>query len=209
MTVPEPIRAARGAAAARPDGRHERHRITHERVVSALVALVEEGHARPSAQRVAARAGVSVRTVHHHFEDVEALRAEALATSWRRHSSALAGVEPGAPLGDRITAVVGQLRRLYEGVAPMCREAARSNGSQTVADESRQERRTVRRFVADAFEGEIRAAGIAGPVLLDALDVALSWQNWHYLRSELGRGPAKAARTVELVVRNLFLSAAD
>ena len=62
---------------ARVDGRTARGQRTRSAVVDALLALQEEGDLEPTAQRVAARAGVALRTVFGHFSDMETLWAQA------------------------------------------------------------------------------------------------------------------------------------
>ncbi len=59
------------------DGRTARGLRTRRAVVDALLALQEEGDLEPTAQRVAARAGVALRTVFGHFSDMETLWAQA------------------------------------------------------------------------------------------------------------------------------------
>ena len=67
------------------DGRRARGQRTRLKVIEALLELVSEGVVRPTAQEIAARAGVALRTVYHHFEDVEALRRLALDLDMQRH----------------------------------------------------------------------------------------------------------------------------
>jgi TetR/AcrR family transcriptional regulator, regulator of autoinduction and epiphytic fitness len=191
-------------ATALSDGRRERGRRTRDQVISALITLIEEGDLRPTAQHVANRAGVSLRTVYHHFSDISALRVEALAAAWDRHASALDPVDPARPLEERVRHVVKELRRLFEAVAPFCR--AESLVTDATANELGYSRAAVRQFIAGAFERELSSAGIAAPVLLDAVDTALCWQNWEYMRSDLGRSASKASQTVEMVVRSLFVA---
>ena len=55
------------------DGRTVRAERTREAVVTALLALLEEGELSPTAERVAERAHVSERSIFQHFGDREAL----------------------------------------------------------------------------------------------------------------------------------------
>ena len=57
------------------DGRTQRGERNREAIVEALVECYGDGLLQPSVDEVAARAGVSARSVHNHFVDVEALRA--------------------------------------------------------------------------------------------------------------------------------------
>lgn len=188
----------------RVDGRRERSVRTHQRVIEAVIELVEEGETAPTAQHVAARAGISLRTVYHHFDDLTALRAEALQLAWDRHTAGLVEIRNQRSLDDRVTALVRQLSKVYEAVAPVCRAELLAADKEVSAGVTRQSRRRLRQYIAAALAPEIEAAGITGPVLLDALDAALTWQSWDYLRAELGRSHANATRTFETVVRHLL-----
>ena len=55
------------------DGRIARGARARAAIVDALLALIEAGELRPSAARIAERAGVSLRSVFQHFKDVESL----------------------------------------------------------------------------------------------------------------------------------------
>jgi AcrR family transcriptional regulator len=57
------------------DGRRKRSETSRQRIVEAMIALVGEGHMSPSAEQVATRAGVGLRTVFRHFADMDSLYA--------------------------------------------------------------------------------------------------------------------------------------
>lgn len=195
-------RPATEGATALSDGRRERGRRTREMVIGALIGLIEEGELRPSAQRVASRAGVAMRTVYHHFSDIDALRVEAVALAWADRASSLEPVEVTRPLAERVSLVVRQLKRLFEAVGPICRAGSVVGNGDALGRGGNP--LPIRHFIAASFEPELRSAGIAAPVLLDALDTALCWQNWEYMRSELRRSASKAAETVALIVHSLL-----
>ncbi|MHB1090468.1 MAG: TetR/AcrR family transcriptional regulator, partial [Ilumatobacteraceae bacterium] len=58
------------------DHRTMRSQRTRTAISDAMLQLLEEGHDEPRAQQVAQRADVSVRTLFHHFEDMEGLYIE-------------------------------------------------------------------------------------------------------------------------------------
>ncbi len=80
-------------AAARLDGRRARALRARDAIVDALLDLMQEGQVRPTAAQIAARAGVSLRTVFQHFRDLEALFAAAADRQTAR-LLALAGEVP-------------------------------------------------------------------------------------------------------------------
>ena len=58
------------------DGRRLRSTVSRAKIVAALHELVEAGDLEPSAEAVAEKAGVGLRSVFRHFNDMESLRAE-------------------------------------------------------------------------------------------------------------------------------------
>lgn len=55
------------------DGRHRRSEQSRDKIVAAMLALIEEGAITPSAEAVATRAGVGLRSVFRRFKDMESL----------------------------------------------------------------------------------------------------------------------------------------
>src|ERR1041384_7993999 len=88
-------------------------------VVDALLELFEQGDLRPTAERIAERAGVSLRLVFHHFTDLEALFAAAADRHLERVQPTLRTVAAEGPLEMRIQEFVAERARLYEKIAPV------------------------------------------------------------------------------------------
>jgi AcrR family transcriptional regulator len=108
-------RAEVGAA----DGRTARSQRTRDSVVEALLDLLTEGNPRPTAREIADRAGVSLRSVYVHFDDLEDLF---LAASGRQLERVLPLLEPVATEGtldERVRAYVSRQARLLEATAPV------------------------------------------------------------------------------------------
>lgn len=63
-------------SAAPIDGRRKRSHSSRAKIVKALLDLVEGGTISPSAAEVAEAAGVGLRSVFRHFDDMESLYRE-------------------------------------------------------------------------------------------------------------------------------------
>jgi TetR/AcrR family transcriptional regulator of autoinduction and epiphytic fitness len=198
-----PATARLGDAQAR-DGRTERGRRTRERLLEAVIELLEEGNRRPTAVDTAARAGVALRTLYHHFDDVEELRSEALRAAWKLRAVLPARIDPEASLEIRVVTLVRQLSSLYEAIVPLWRAEPLAGETTVSTEAARRTRTAIRRHLARTFDAEIKAAGTEGPVMLDALDTATSWEIWDSLRFDLGRSRARAGAIFELVLHNLL-----
>src|SRR4051794_23912967 len=105
------------------DGRAARSARTRRAIVDALRALHHEGDLRPTAPRVAERAGVSLRTVWQHFNDLESLLVEAGRRDFEIAFDFVTTIEESAPLRSRLEQLVRQRARMYEAMAPVWRAA--------------------------------------------------------------------------------------
>jgi AcrR family transcriptional regulator len=194
------------AAAARLDGRVARSRRSRRAVVDALLALVEEGERRPTAARIAERAGLSLRSVFQHFADLEALHAETADVQFRRVVALAGPLKTDGPLAERLGALVRQRARVLEAMTPTRRSALLlAPSSPTIADRLADGHRLSRTHVARVFAPELgRVRGTARAELLAALSAAASWSTWEELRAHQGLTPARAERTLARMLRALL-----
>lgn len=179
------------------DGRTARAQRTRDAIVGACVALVDAGDYRPTAPRIAEEAGVSVRSVFQHFDDLETL----FAMVAERAISSLAGlikpIDADLPLVERIQTFVEQRAQLLEAVTPIRRAAAVhapfSPGIQARVAAGHQ---FFRADVAAVFGPELDADPRDRELVLGMLDVAASWTSWEQLRTLDGHDVAGAGEVV-------------
>jgi AcrR family transcriptional regulator len=95
------------------DGRAARSAKTRNAIADALLDLLGEGHMRPTARQIAERAGVSVRSVYVHFDDLEDLFCVAADRHLARLKPLLRPVAATGPLPERAAAVVRQRAGIY------------------------------------------------------------------------------------------------
>jgi TetR/AcrR family transcriptional regulator, regulator of autoinduction and epiphytic fitness len=96
------------------DGRTARKAATRDAIADALLDLVTEGALRPTAKEIAARAGISLRSVYVHFDDLEDLFCVAARRQFDRVAPARAPADHEGPLRARAEAVVRRRARLFE-----------------------------------------------------------------------------------------------
>ena len=184
------------------DGRRARGLRTRDAIISALLDLVAAGDVAPTAQRIADRAGVSVRSVYQHFADVEGLYADAVARTyaWVRETAKV--VDPSLPLQRRVDAFVDGRAVTLESLLSFHRAvrlmepASERVRSDRLAMEKWEKDRTARIFAAElrAMEPSTRAATLAG------IDVLSSADAWDHLRRN-----GLSARTARQVLRSAIL----
>lgn len=164
------------------DGRTARAVRTKDAIVDACLGLIDEGDLRPTGPRIAERAGVSVRSIFQHFDDLDALFGAVGEKVVVRIAGLLTPIEADWPLERRIEAFVEQRAQVLEAITPVLRAALVFAASSPVI---RQQFDDGHRFmvaqVEQVFAAELAAAP-APAVLRDALVVALSWPAWDLLR---------------------------
>jgi AcrR family transcriptional regulator len=180
------------------DGRIRRGVRNREAILDALIACYNDGILLPSVQQVAERAGVSARSVHNHFVDVEALRAEVAQRQWERFSRLSVPIDPSGPVGERVRQLVDQRGAIFEGVTPVRRAALLwLPSSPTIAASLARLDRTLRRQIDRTFPG-------LAPDVLDAVDALASWDTWNRLRAAQGVSAVRARRVVTNAIRTLL-----
>ena len=196
------MRTAKTVAQAPPlDGRVLRGEKSRESIVGALFELVGEGVLTPTAQQVAERAGVGLRSVFRHFSDMERLFAAMDARLGAEVIPLLVEAWPGGTLRTRARGLVERRVRLFERIAPYKRSANLARWRSPFL--RTRHGALVRALRADLLRWlpEVKSAPAD---LLEALDVATSFEAWDRLRSDqrLSRERAQAAleRTVQALV---------
>ncbi len=192
------------------DGRTLRAQRTRDAVVEALLALQEEGDLNPTAQRVAARAGVALRTVYGHFSDMESLYLEAGRRELNKIVQLADTPSGDAPLPERIARTAASRARTSEALLPVLRAArlrlpyseALQRNWQLFIELGDSTMRTV-------FARELRLAGPEADALLDSLYLALSATSWDALRAERRLEPDVACEVVRRSVTALLAPYAD
>lgn len=199
------MREASNATPIATDGRTLRSVRTRSAIVDATIALIEQGDLRPTAPRVAMEAGVSVRSVFQHFDDLETLHASVAERLVERVAGLVDPIDPGRPLEERLDDFVHQRALLLEAVTPV-RRAAEVHGpfSAEIMARLRDGQAFLRAELTHTFGPELAAAGAAHDDVLDALDAVLSWSTWEGLRVARGRDQATAARVMRRLAASVL-----
>src|SRR3954454_22539968 len=165
------------------DGRRLRRHENRTAVLDALVALFDEGVYQPSVGEIAARAGISARSLFRYFEDVDDLSGAAIERQLERARPLLdLDVGPRQPAPVKIEHVVERRVTLFEAIAPAARGArACAHHNAAVARQLHDSRTSLRHQVAHVFAPELRGAR---HTLLPAVDALLSFETYELMRGE-------------------------
>lgn len=188
------VRTSSGAKAGteRVDGRRERSRSSHRRIVEAMLELINGGDLAPSAARVAEEAGIGLRTVFRHFDDMDSLYAEITATITERVMPIVTAPYPDQDWRANVRELVRRRVRVFETTLPF-RLAANIKRYQSPFLMGQYSKVVMleRDLILRLLPGDV----LSDRISVEALCAALSFQNWRALRHDQGL-PAEEAATV-------------
>jgi TetR/AcrR family transcriptional regulator, regulator of autoinduction and epiphytic fitness len=174
----------------RVDGRTARSERTRNAIVDAHLRLIGEGDLRPTADRIAKTAGVSLRALWSHFADMEALFTASGKRVLEVRDASHRPISPELPLTERIEAYCRQRARLLEQIGPTAKAAAiKEPFSETLRRYRRMHVQRVRDELAALFAAEVDG----NDELLDALTAVSMWPTWSTWRENMDL-PVIAAR---------------
>lgn len=173
------------------DGRRQRSEASRDRIVQALMELVVEGETSPSAEAVAGRAGVGLRTVFRHFENMEVLyqqlnrlmAAELLPTLERPFAA--------ADWKARVLEMLDRRIGVFERIMPLKVAAdVHRHRSPFLTSQAGEFVRAQR----SALQAVLPSNPSMDPASVEALDLLLSFDTWRRLRKDqqLSRPRARA-----------------
>jgi AcrR family transcriptional regulator len=158
-----------------------------------MVDLIESGQPAPTAETVAARAGVSLRTVFRHFEEMENLHLEIAALVFERVRPILERPFQTREWPQSLAESIARRAEFFEIMVPF----------KTAIDVHRHRSRAIsaqhRRFTV--MSRDLLAAALPADLLADRqtfelLALLLSLESWQRLREQQGLSVAEAQDAV-------------
>ena len=188
------------------DGRTLRRLNSYDRAVDALLDLIESGVPSPTAQQIAEKSGISVRTVFRLTEDIESLHAAAIERQIQRTAHLYVKLPATGSLGARIRALVDNRASVFEAIAPTRRVADRlAEGSPQITAGLAFHHQILQMQVAELFDRELsRISRVRRPDALNAIDVAAGWETWDQLRRIQGLSITSSGRVVRLLIEGVL-----
>jgi AcrR family transcriptional regulator len=182
------------------DGRMVRRHNNRRRIVAAMLELVRAGAISPGAEEVAARAGVGLRTVFRHFDDMDSLYRE-MAEAMRIELQPIVA----APLSSRgwegrLDEIVNRRSRLFERAMPFKNAADVHRHRSAFLRKDYERMRSAERT---ALQAALPAALTNDQEFFEALDQALSFGTWQHLRRDQKLTQDQARQTIQYAVRAL------
>ena len=182
------------------DGRRRRSLDSRARIVAAMLELTRQSAAPPSAEQVAQRAGVGLRTVFRHFQDMESLYSEIIGPISAELRAFAQRPFRGATWQDRVVELIARRAGAFESVAPLRHASESLRPTSAVLQAEHTVLTTSLRMI---LRGLVPQDAVDPPTF-EALDLLLGYEAWTRLRREQGLTPAQARKVLQTAVRALI-----
>lgn len=190
------------------DGRHARRGRNNDAVIDAVLDFFRDGEPFPTAQQVADRAGVSLRSIYRYHPDLDALIYAAFERAVDRNRRLLEFVPPpsSAPLVERLAYLVRQRLDLFRHLTPQLRavlaRAARDEAVRALLDVHRA---SFVQHLHDLFVPELaQLRPVERATIIGSVHTALLFEGYENLRLRHGMSDDEIADAYRLTVRNHF-----
>jgi len=185
----------------RVDGRTARAERTRKAIVDAHVTLITSGDLRPTADRIAKTAGVSLRALWSHFADMEALFSASAQRILDQRDQSFTPIPAELPLAERIERYCARRARINEAIGPAARASAlKEPFSPALQRFRRHHLERIRDEAATLFAAEIGD----DKVLLDAVVAVVSFNTWDTMRNPMELAVDDARNTMRRAITALL-----
>ena len=184
------------------DGRKLRSQSSKLRIVAAMLELVREGRMAPTAEEVARRANVGLRTVFRRFKDMESLYAEMGVAISEKINSIIDEPTEGTDWKENLKHLVVRRLRVYEVIMPYRVAADALKFQSTILLNRHMEivRNERQRLVAI-----LPTSLLDDRPLIDGLEAVLSFDMWNQLRNDQRLPASDATAVVNRIVDRLLV----
>jgi AcrR family transcriptional regulator len=195
------VRLEAEAQAPDTDGRRRRSQDSRARILQAMLELVHGGDPSPSAELVAARADVGLRTVFRHFKDLDSLYREMSAVIEAELMALVHTPFKGVTWRERVLELVERRGWAYEKIGPFRRasEVHRHQSPALAVDHAKMveiSREILRRQLPAEFAKD--------RVKFEAIDLLLSFDAWNRLRRDQELSPKRASEVLQSTIASLL-----
>lgn len=174
------------------DGRRERSRSSRSKIVAAMLDLVGSGDYAPSAARVAELAGVGLRSVFRHFQDMDALYREMGEIIEARVTPIILEQPKGEDWKAKLADIAVRRAQVFEAILPYRISA---NLKRFQSPYLMQDYRRMLRLESETIDAHLPQAVLADATGRGGIKVILSFQTWRLLRHDMEL-PVDEARAI-------------
>ena len=183
------------------DGRRLRGQDNRARIVAAMLEIIHAGEVSPSAEQVAQRADVGLRTVFRHFQDMDSLYREMSVVIAAELREVAGRPFRSEDWRERVVELIERRGWAFEKVGPFLRASTVFRYRSKFLDVDNARLVTALREILKA---QLPPAVARDQLKLEILDLLLSYESWSRLRREQGLTPKRAQDTLTAAVRRLL-----
>ena len=186
-----------------PDGRRQRSERSQTAIIEAALALMDEGALVPTAQQIADRAGVGIRSFFRHFADMDSLFLAADEMLISSYEALFEVDNRGGTLSERVARAIDLYGNAFEQLRPviLCTQAQLWRSPKLRENYAWHQKRL--RKELELWLPEVAALARDRR---EALHAVASFDMWHRLRVHQGLSPTASADIVTSLVNDLIAS---
>lgn len=181
------------------DGRRRRSQTSRDKIVAAMLELVAEGRITPSADEVASRAKVGLRTVFRHFADMESLYAALTHTLAEQYEMWLIPFD-SSDWREQLVEVVERRTATYERLLPFKRAG---DAHRHMSPAMQEQYARILEIMRQRLESFLPASITDDAVRFETIDLMLSFEVWQRLCDEQRLASSEARHIVMCEVLRL------
>ncbi|HZZ68221.1 MAG TPA: TetR/AcrR family transcriptional regulator [Phenylobacterium sp.] len=183
------------------DGRRRRGEDNRAKIVAAMLEIIHAGEIAPSAEQVAQRADVGLRTVFRHFQDMDSLYREMSVVIAKELHGAAERPFVSQDWRERVVELIARRSWAFEKIGPFLRASSVFRYRSKFLDADNADLATALRAI---LKRQLPPAVARDQAKLEILDLLLSFETWSRLRREQGLAPKRAREVLETAVRRLL-----
>ncbi|WP_159267527.1 TetR/AcrR family transcriptional regulator [Zhongshania aliphaticivorans] len=185
------------------DGRVQRSKRSRQLIIEAMLELINEGVLIPTAQQVADRANIAIRTVFRHFSEMEQLYNELDARIRDHYIDLFRGGDRSGSLAQRLQHAIERHANAYIALSPIILATHALLWRSPVLTKNYAENQHKLRNDLDDWLPELAAVSAA---TREAVDAVASFEFWHRLHVSQGIDKDNSVKLIVGMISNLLLS---
>jgi AcrR family transcriptional regulator len=186
------------------DGRTIRREKSRQRIIDAILQLVNDGKDEPTAESVAKLAGVTVRTVFRHFDDMEALHREIVADLQVQTDALRVAYDPSRDWREQFDELILRRTGIFEKYMPQILWAQALRLRSPAIEEDVQ---VYFKRMRESLKVRLPKEFVANADAFSSIEVVLGWEVWNRLRRDQKLSVKEATRIIQNLVELIFKDA--
>ena len=189
-----------------PDGRRQRSQASRVKIVTAFMELLESGDPSPSAARVAERAGVGLRSVFRHFDDMDSLYAEIDTILNKQWGPVMVAPYVSDDWREQLIELVERRAKVNEAIYPhrIMTSLARFRSKLLMSNYKR-----LLKYEKDALNAILPKSVQKDKQRSRAIFLATSFDSWRLFRQDEGMSNKQVIATMSQMVRDIVAQIED